>query len=100
MALTGLAGGGHTFAVRATDAVGNVDATPASRSYLATVTPTGDKKAPTTKIKKIKVKGSKAKVKFKADEAATFACKLDKGKFKALQVAEDLQAPRRRQAQV
>ena len=80
-ALTALAAGSHTFAVRATDSLGNVDATPATRKLIVTKK-ASDTKAPTTTLKKVKVKGDQATVKFTADEAATFTCKLDKGKSK------------------
>jgi hypothetical protein len=36
----GFSDGAHTFAVRATDAVGNVDATPPSRSFTVDTTVT------------------------------------------------------------
>jgi hypothetical protein len=86
-AVAGLATGTHTFAVRATDSHGNVDATPASRTLTVTSSqlpppPLSDTKAPETTIKKLKVNGDKVKVKFQADESASFTCKLDKGNFK------------------
>jgi peptidoglycan/xylan/chitin deacetylase (PgdA/CDA1 family) len=37
-AYTGLANGSHTFSVRATDAAGNVDATPATRTWTINIT--------------------------------------------------------------
>ena len=81
--LAGLGDGAHTFEVRAADAAGNVDATPASRSFEIDAT------APTAKINKKpkkteKTKGGKkkkAKFKFSADErGVTFECSRDKGK--------------------
>jgi peptidoglycan/xylan/chitin deacetylase (PgdA/CDA1 family) len=42
-AYTGLANGSHTFSVRATDAAGNVDPTPATRTWTINTTPTPDK---------------------------------------------------------
>ncbi len=42
----------------------------------------GDDEPPETTIDKVKVKGDDVKVKFSANESATFKCKLDKGKYK------------------
>ena len=42
-----------------------------------------DTDPPETEIDKVKVKGSKIKLKFSADEEATFECKLDKGAYKS-----------------
>ena len=77
-AFGGLADGNHTVAVRAVDAAGNADPSPASRSLSV------DTKTPKTTVKKPKVKGSNATLKFSADErSSSFECKLDKGKFRA-----------------
>ena len=73
----GLADGQHAFDVRATDAAGNSDPSPARRTFRI------DSQAPESKVKKAKVKGSKATLKFSADEGGTeFECKLDKKDFK------------------
>jgi hypothetical protein len=73
--------GRHTFEVRATDAVGNLDATPASRTF------TVDADRPETTIDKAPKKKSskrKAKFAFSSDEpGSTFECMLDKGEFGA-----------------
>jgi nitrous oxidase accessory protein NosD len=72
-----LADGRHRFAVRAVDAVGNADSSPAERSVRI------DTSAPDTKVAKAKVKGRKAKLKLTSDDpSATFECKLDKQGFK------------------
>ena len=82
-ALGPLGEGQHSFAVRAADPQGNVDATPASRSF------TVDTKAPKTKIKgkpkRRKLKKRIAKIKFKAtDESPVhFECALDRKSFAA-----------------
>ncbi len=71
--------GEHTFAVRATDAPGNVDASPASTTFTVdTVSPdvliTSGPKAKTSK--------TKAKFKYEADEGGVeFVCKLDGGNY-------------------
>ena len=80
---SGLADGEHSFEVRATDAVGNTDPTPARR-VLRIETPTPrDTDAPETTVRKPKVKGDDVTVKFRSDEpGSTFACKLDKKPFK------------------
>jgi Bacterial Ig-like domain/Bacterial Ig domain/Calcineurin-like phosphoesterase len=78
---TNLANGSHTFQVRAADAAGNVDATPASRSW------TVDILAPDTTITagpSGSVTTTSASFSFTATEAgSTFACSLDGAAFSA-----------------
>jgi hypothetical protein len=45
---TGLSAGGHTVAVRATDGAGNVDASPASRTFTIATAPPAEPTAPVT----------------------------------------------------
>jgi hypothetical protein len=72
---TPLSDGPHAIGVRATDRIGNVEATPATRTF------TVDTVAPeTTFTKKMRKRFFKAKVKFKfvSNEAgARFECQLD-----------------------
>jgi hypothetical protein len=78
---TGLAGGSHTFEVRATDPTGNVDATPATFSWtIDTVGPdtTIDSNPPDPSS------SADASFTFSADEAgSTFECRLDGGGWAA-----------------
>jgi hypothetical protein len=87
-----LAGGSHTFRVRATDPVGNTDASPDGETFTVDTTPPpsgGDKTAPDTEItkgpkKKVKTRKRKKKVKFEFDSndpTATFECSLDDAAF-------------------
>jgi hypothetical protein len=75
-----LANGSHTFEARATDAAGNTDPSPASRTFTVNV----DTTAPTTHIDSgpanltNKVKPTFT---FSANEPATFECKLDAGSY-------------------
>lgn len=79
---SGLAQGPHSFEVRAIDAAGNTDPSPASRSFTVdtnapeiTLTKKPDKTVKTGKAKK------GAKFKFSADEPGVeFECRRDKGK--------------------
>jgi hypothetical protein len=71
---TGLTDGTHTFAVRATDAVGNDDPSPATRSWMVDTTPP---KAKITSSPLGAVASKHATFTFTATEAATFACSLD-----------------------
>jgi len=76
-----LADGPHTFDVRATDAAGNLDATPATRSWTLDTTPpeTSLDSAPTGTVAT-----SGATFSFSsADGAATFECRVDGGTFTA-----------------
>ncbi len=74
----------HSFGVRAIDQVGNIDATPSSRSF------TVDTRKPNTKIVKhpkklVRTKAKRAKVKFRfraTQKGSRFSCKLDKGEWR------------------
>jgi hypothetical protein len=90
---SGLAVGNHTFAVRAKDAAGNVDQSPASSSWTVTaVTPPADSTAPTTSISSApsgSTTATTASFAFAgADDTTaagslTFECKLDAGAYAA-----------------
>ncbi|HEX9696755.1 MAG TPA: Ig-like domain-containing protein [Actinomycetota bacterium] len=77
----GLTEAAHTFQVRATDAAGNTDATPASRSWTVDTTPpdtmiTAGPSGPTA--------SASASLSFTSPDAgATFACSLDAAPFTA-----------------
>jgi hypothetical protein len=79
--LTGLTDGSHTFMVRATDAAGNTDQSPASRTW------TVDTTAPNTTITAGPTQGSttnsnSATFEFTSSESpATYECKLDAGEW-------------------
>ncbi|MBX7253381.1 MAG: SMP-30/gluconolactonase/LRE family protein [Candidatus Promineofilum sp.] len=75
---TGLSDGSHTFQVRAKDAAGNVDPSPAGYTWAVDTTPpettiTG-KPAATTN-------STTAEFTFSGGDAASFECKLDSGSF-------------------
>jgi peptidoglycan/xylan/chitin deacetylase (PgdA/CDA1 family) len=75
-AYSGLAEGEHTFSLRATDAVGNADASPATRTW------TVDTVAPDTSITSgpsAPVSSTSASFAFVASEPASFECRLDDG---------------------
>jgi CSLREA domain-containing protein len=77
-AYEGVAEGAHTFRVRATDAAGNTDASPASRSF------TVDTVAPETAIDsgpQALTRETSATFTFSSSEAATHACSLDGAAF-------------------
>ncbi|MCE9672523.1 Ig-like domain-containing protein [Myxococcus stipitatus] len=80
-ALSNLADGAHTFAVRAIDAAGNVDPTPATRTWTVDTTPPDTTFASTP----APVSGSaSATFDFVATETpATFECSLDGATFAA-----------------
>jgi hypothetical protein len=80
LSLSGLSSASHTFNVRAKDAGGNVDASPASRTW------TVDATAPDTTITASPAaiaNATSATFSFTATESATFECKLDAGSFAA-----------------
>ena len=77
---TGLAQGAHTFQVRATDGVGNTDATPATRNW------TVDTVAPDTTITtgpSLTVASTSAAFTYTSTEAGTFQCQIDGGGYGA-----------------
>jgi hypothetical protein len=79
----GLSLGDHTFAVRATDAAGNTDATPATSEW--TVQVSADTTAPDTSITaepSSPTTSTSASLSFSASEpGSTFTCKLDTGSW-------------------
>jgi uncharacterized delta-60 repeat protein len=80
VSLSGLADGSHSFEVRARDAAGNVDASPAVATW------TVDTQAPDTTITSAPpaaTNSTAATLVFNASEPATFQCKLDAGAFAA-----------------
>ena len=86
---TNLSNGTHTFEVRATDGAGNVDATPASRTFTVNVPspPPDDTTAPDTTIDSGPsgtVREKSATFTFSSSEPnSTFECKLDGAAFSA-----------------
>src|SRR5204862_534026 len=81
---SGLANGSHSFQVRATDAAGNTDPTPASYAWTVDTT-TPDTTPPHTTIPAAppaRSSSSTASFSFTATEAgSSFACRLDGGAF-------------------
>ena len=74
---TGLGLGAHSFAVRATDPVGN--SAVASRNFTIVKPP--DTTPPDTRIRRLVVKGKSARIRFRSTEAGSrFRCKLDRRK--------------------
>ncbi|MBA2359637.1 MAG: hypothetical protein H0V79_01655 [Actinobacteria bacterium] len=72
----GLSDGGHAFAVRATDAAGNVGAASASWTIDATAPQTTIDSAPA-----LRTTARSAAFTFSASESAIFQCRLDGGSF-------------------
>jgi hypothetical protein len=74
-----LADGNHSFSVEASDAVANVDPSPASRAFTVDTLP------PQTKLVKPpgkRTRHRKLKLRFRSSEPSTFECKLDRKSFK------------------
>jgi glucose/arabinose dehydrogenase len=84
---SGLTDGSHTFSVRAIDGAGNVDPTPATRTWTINTTPPPDTTPPNTTIDSGPsgtVSNSSASFTFSSSEAnSTFECSLDKGAYSA-----------------
>ncbi|TMH84002.1 MAG: hypothetical protein E6H45_12770, partial [Betaproteobacteria bacterium] len=77
----GLANGSHTFQVRATDAAGNTDPTPASYTWTVDTTPPD---TTITAAPPARSNSSSASFSFTATEAgSSFACQLDGSAFAA-----------------
>jgi hypothetical protein len=87
---SGLATGTHTFEVRATDGAGNVDASPATRTW--TISAPADTTPPDTTISSGPsgtVTATTASFAFGATETATFQCRLDGAAFAACTSPKD-----------
>jgi len=76
---TGLADGPHTFSVAATDIAGNIDVSPATRTWTVdtTVADTDPPETTITSGPSGTVNSSTAQFAFTADEPGTFSCSLD-----------------------
>jgi hypothetical protein len=78
---TGLAGGSHTFEVKATDAAGNTDATPATHTWTIDLT---DPNTTITASPADPSNDADPSFSFTSSESgSTFECKLDAGAFAA-----------------
>jgi hypothetical protein len=93
-AYTGLAVGSHTFAVRATDAAGNTDGSPATQSWTVEApSPPPDTTAPDTSILSgpaATTASTSASFGLSASESgSTLACKLDNGSWAACTSPKD-----------
>jgi hypothetical protein len=81
---SGLAAGTHTFDVRATDAAGNVDATPASRSWTVGSADTTPPDTTITAGPSGSTTATSASFSFSSSETgSSFECKLDAGAWGA-----------------
>jgi hypothetical protein len=84
---SGITPGEHDFAVRAVDAAGNVDTTPANDSWTVTPPPVGDTTAPDTSITSgpgATTAATVASLAFSSSEAnSSFECQLDSGAWAA-----------------
>ncbi|MET0600507.1 MAG: Ig-like domain-containing protein [Baekduia sp.] len=82
---SGLAVGSHTVNVRATDAAGNTDATPAAATWTIDVAGPADTTPPETTITVAPSNGTAttASLSFTSNESGTFQCKLDAGSYGA-----------------
>src|SRR5919107_3771462 len=86
---TNLSNGSHTFDVRATDRAGNVDATPASRTFTVDVAPPPDTPPPETTVDPGPTDGatlSSGDVSFafsSSEPYSTFQCSLDSAAYTA-----------------
>jgi hypothetical protein len=82
-AYSGLSTGSHTFSVRATDAAGNTDASPAMQTW--TITAPSDTTPPNTTIDSgpnASTTSTSASFAFSSSESgSTFACQLDSGSW-------------------
>ena len=74
---SGLGAGQHTFQVRAADALGNVDATPAAITWSIVIVDQTPPETTITSGPSGTVNSQVATFAFSANEAATFACSLD-----------------------
>jgi DNA-directed RNA polymerase specialized sigma24 family protein len=77
---TRLARGSHSFRVRAVDAAGNTDPTPARREWQV------DAKAPATELTEFPDEFTHVDARFEfasSEERSSFECKLDEGRFAA-----------------
>ena len=79
-----LADGAHTFAVRATDAAGNVDLSPATRAFTVDATaPDVDVTSRPPATVKTFAMSAPVSVAFSSEAGATFRCRLDDRPYKA-----------------
>ena len=80
---TGLSAGSHTFSVRATDAAGNTDATPATRTWTIDTPDTTPPDTTITAGPSGTVTSTTAQFSFISTEAGTFECSLDAAAYAA-----------------